>query len=84
MSINLNVTYDCSGEDAELLKNMAMVEHERWIASHKLMGYTYHPEKDCIRKYHESICPWNALDEVTKIHDFKVVDTTIKLAYENK
>ena len=62
----------------------AMVEHERWIASHKLMGYTYHPEKDCVRKYHESICPWNALDELTKVHDFKVVDTTIKLAYENK
>lgn len=79
-----SITYECSADDADLLENVAMVEHERWIASHKLMGYTYHPEKDCVQKYHESICPWDELDESTKIQDFKVVDTTIELAYEKK
>jgi hypothetical protein len=79
-----SITYECSADDADLLENVAMVEHERWIASHKLMGYTYHPEKDCVQKYHESICPWDELNESKKNHDFKVVDTTIKLAYEKK
>lgn len=73
--------YKCSKEDAQLLQNIAMVEHERWIASHKLMGYTYNPINNCVQKHHKCICHWDDLDEVTKSYDCNVVDTTIKMAY---
>lgn len=73
--------YKCSKEDAQLLQNIAMVEHERWIASHKLMGYTYNPINDCVQKHHKCICHWDDLDEVTQSYDCNVVDTTIKMAY---
>lgn len=73
--------YNCSDEDARLLRNMAVVEHERWIASHRLMGYTYDATRDYVKKHHECICPWENLDEVTQSYDCNVVDTTIKMAY---
>lgn len=73
--------YVCHTDDKELLINMAMVEHERWIASHKLMGYTYAPENDYVKKHHRCLCPWDDLDEMTQSWDCNVVDTTIKMAY---
>lgn len=73
--------YKCSKENEQVLINLAMVEHERWIASHKLMGYTYNPENDCVQKHHKCICPWDDLDEMTQSYDCNVVDTTIKMAY---
>ena len=72
--------YQCSREDAQLLQNIAMVEHERWIASHKLMGYTYNPETNFVKKYHKCMCPWKDLDELSQSYDCNVVDTTIKMA----
>lgn len=74
-------TYRCSGEDATLLMNIAMTEHERWIASHKLMGYTYAKESDLVKKMHKCICPWDELDEQTQSYDCNVVDTTIRMEY---
>lgn len=76
-------SYSCSNKKDEImLQNMAMVEHERWIASHKLMGYQYNPENDYVKKYHKCICPWDSIDEETQSYDCNVVDTTIKMAYE--
>lgn len=74
--------YACDKDDEQLLMNIAMVEHERWIASHKLMGYTYNPENDCVQKHHKCICSWDDLDEITQSYDCNVVDTTIKMAYK--
>ena len=74
--------YECGTDEEQLLLNIAMVEHERWIASHKLMGYTYNPENDCVQKHHKCICSWNELDEMTQSYDCNVVDTTIKMAYK--
>lgn len=68
--------------EAELLWNIANVEHERWIASHKLMGYTYDAKNDVVRKFHKNICPLEELDEMTQSYDCNVVDTTIKMEYE--
>ena len=61
---------------------MAIVEHERWVASHKLLGYTYSPENNFVKKQHKCLCKWECLDETTKSYDCNVVDTTIKMAYE--
>lgn len=74
--------YECSKEEERLLLNMARVEHERWIASHKLMGYTYDQDTDCVPKHHKCLCLWNELDEVIRSYDYNVVDTTIKMAYK--
>lgn len=68
--------------ETELLWNIANVEHERWIASHKLMGYTYDAKNDVVRKFHKNICPLEELDEMTQSYDCNVVDTTIKMEYE--
>ena len=73
--------YICHNEDKERLINLAMVEHERWIASHKLMGYTYAPEDDYVKKHHRCLCPWEDLGEKTQSWDCNVVDTAIKMAY---
>jgi hypothetical protein len=77
------IKYDtCNKEEERLLQNLAIVEHERWIASHKLLGYSYNPKEDYVKKYHDCICLWSELkDEKTKSYDCKVVDTTIKLTH---
>lgn len=75
--------YECGKDDELLFLNIAMVEHERWIASHKLMGYTYNPENDSVQKHHKYICPWDELDEIMQSYDCNVVDTTIKMAYKS-
>lgn len=68
--------------EAELLWNIANVEHERWIALHKLMGYTYGEKDNYEQKHHHCICPLDELDEMTQSYDCNVVDTTIKMEYE--
>lgn len=75
------IRYAHAKDKLELLLNIARVEHERWIASHKLMGYTYNKPSDHVKKYHESISSWDTLSEKTKSYDCSVVDTTIKLMY---
>lgn len=77
------IRYKMANEaDAELLWNMALVEHERWIASHKLMGYSYGEKDNYEQKHHHCICPLDELDEMTQSYDCNVVDTTIKMEYE--
>ena len=79
--VPLAVRYECDEDSAELLYNMAIVEHERWIASHKLMGFTYNGETDYVKKHHKYMCAFEELDEITQSYDCNVVDTTIKLSY---
>ncbi len=81
---NNKTAYQCSEEDAVLLQNMAMVEHERWIASHRLMGFTLGPKTDIVKKLHEDMKSWKDLSEKIQSYDCNVVDTTIKLVYEEK
>ena len=74
------VKYLCEESDIAMLLNVAKVEHERWVASHKLMGYIYDEVNDCVRKHHRCLRSWDELDEVTRSYDCNVVDTTIRLA----
>ena len=60
---------------------MAIVEHERWIASHKLMGFIDCSDDDCIQKRHKCLRPWNELNDEKQSYDCDVVDTTIKIEY---
>lgn len=72
--------YVCNQQEETLLSNLALVEHERWIASHKLMGFKYGASKDYVKKHHKCMCDFDQLDVETQSYDCNVVDTTIKLA----
>ena len=67
-----------------LIVNIAIVEHERWTASHKLMGYTYGKTKDYVKKQHNCICTWKEVEESTQSYDRNAVYATIKIAYEKR
>jgi hypothetical protein len=82
--IDETTKYTCPAQAEQLLLNMAMVEHERWIAAHKLMGYIFAPKTDLVQKHHQCICPFEELTEYTQSFDCKVVNTTIKLEYQKK
>lgn len=75
------VKYTCDADTSLVLENVAIVEHERWIAAHKLMGYTEGTENDIVHKHHSNICHWSELNEETQSYDYNVVDTTIRLAH---
>ncbi len=75
--------YECGKDEEQLLLNIAMVEHERWIASHKLMGYRDADVTDPVKKLHENMKPFDMLKEKTQSYDCNVVDTTIKMVYIN-
>ena len=64
----------------EKLLNVAKCEHIRWESSHKLMGYTYAPNKCIIQKHHNCLIPWENLDEETQSYDCNVVDTSIRMS----
>ncbi|MEE0926208.1 MAG: hypothetical protein UH641_01280, partial [Bacteroidales bacterium] len=76
-----SINYKCDEKEKQLFLNMAIVEHERWIASHKLMGYVDCSDDDCIQKRHKCLRPWNELNEEKQSYDCDVVDTTIKIEY---
>ena len=69
--------YACNEEEAILLKNMARMEHERWISSQKLFGYTFGTNYDRSKKQCNLMCSWDELDEMTKSYDYSVVDANI-------
>lgn len=74
--------YKCdNAEYAELLHNMALLEHERFISARHLKGFVYAEEKDFVKKYHDCLCPLEKLDELKQSYDCNVIDTTIKMAY---
>lgn len=74
--------YRCdNAEYAELLHNMALLEHERFISARHLKGFVYAEEKDFVKKYHDCLCPLEKLNELKQSYDCNVIDTTIKMAY---
>lgn len=74
--------YKCdNAEYAELLHNMALLEHERFISARHLKGFVYAEEKDFVKKYHDCLCPLEKLNELKQSYDCNVIDTTIKMAY---
>lgn len=75
------ITYTCNNESLKLLlRNMAVLEHERWISAHKLMGYSWGDKKNLANKKLPDMCPFDKLSDSTQSYDYNVVDTTIKLA----
>lgn len=72
----------CGAADDELLRNMAMLEHERWMAAHRLMGFRYAADNDSVKRLNNCMKELEKLDEKHQSYDYNVVDTTIKLAYK--
>ena len=79
------VDYKCdNAEYAELLHNMALLEHERFISARHLKGFVYAEEKDFVKKYHNCLCPLEKLDELKQSYDCNVIDTTLRLEAEKE
>lgn len=77
--------YKCDkAEYAELLHNMALLEHERFISARHLKGFMYAEEKDFVKKYHNCLCTFSELEESTQSYDNNVIDTTIRLEAEER
>lgn len=72
-----------------VMLRLAMLEHARWNAAHRLLGYV--PEREAHstderRRRHNCLRPWDELDEEAsatgydyKALDFSVVDTSVSL-----
>ena len=77
--------YRCdNAKYAELLHNMALLEHERFISARHLKGFVYAEEKDFVKKYHDCLCPLEKLNELKQSYDCNVIDTTIRLEAEER
>lgn len=83
--------YKCdNAEYAELLHNMALLEHERFISARHLKGFIQDPnnkeapQKDFVKKYHDCLCPFSKLEESTQSYDNNVIDTTLRLEAEER
>lgn len=83
--------YKCdNAEYAELLHNMALLEHERFISARHLKGFIQDPnnkeapQKDFVKKYHNCLCAFSKLEESTQSYDNNVIDTTIRLEAEER
>lgn len=80
------ITYKCEkDEDQLLLRNLARVEHERWLAAHRLLGFKLGDEQNMISKNHPDMVSWSRLStEEKQSYDCNVVDTTIRMYYQEK
>lgn len=83
--------YKCdNAENAELLHNMALLEHERFISARHLKGFIQDPnnkeapQKDFVKKYHNCLCAFSKLKESTQSYDNNVIDTTLRLEAEER
>jgi hypothetical protein len=55
--------------DADMLENLAQLEHRRWMADKYLAGYSYGEERDEDRMLHPDLIPWQMLTEEDKEKD---------------
>jgi hypothetical protein len=77
LDIHDNSTH-CTGPYGDILEHLAVGEHMRWEASHRMMGYKFSAAgTDDIKKLHECIKPYFSLDEDTKHFDWLVVKNSI-------
>lgn len=58
-------------EENQIVRNLAILEHLRWYASHEMMGYTRAPKEihRCVErmKVHNTLIDWEELDEESRI-----------------
>ena len=70
-----------------ILRNLAIAEHMRWVASHEMLGYTKGDNNNHARKTHTCMVDWEDIKgtadgrtaEELKAYDCDVVDTTLEL-----
>ena len=63
----------------KVLCYLAIGEHIRWEASHKVLGYTLGVETDDVKKTHDCLKDFALLDNKVKHYDYLVVKTTLSL-----
>ncbi len=55
--------------DAETLENLAILEHQRWMADKHLAGYSYGPVRDEDQMLHPDLVPWEKLSDADREKD---------------
>lgn len=55
--------------DKVLVEQLAEIEHRRWMATKYLYGWDYGRKRDSFLREHESLLPFEQLDEDTKNYD---------------
>jgi hypothetical protein len=71
-----------------LIHNIAVLEHVRWNASHEIQGFQRDADvprqlRSLLRK-HRCLDDWSNLSYYTKLFDFAVVITTLKIEKDEK
>lgn len=77
--LNDSQNQECRYEDIRLIDNIAHMEHERWVSTQKLLGYTYGTHIDRIKKQNSYMLSWENLDEQIKYIDFRLVEASFAM-----
>lgn len=85
----VNIYTELTDKENRMLRNLARLEHERWVASMKLQGWRCTPQStddpSPCSKLHNDMRPWDELRsegedrQTTQGYDCSVVDTSIRL-----
>ena len=85
-SLTQNIDADQISNDDylnSLIKNLAALEHVRWIASHEIQGFQYDAKVDkqirSLLKKHPYMVDWNDLPNSIKLYDVAVVVTSLMI-----
>lgn len=88
-----------TAKENDTMRNLAILEHCRWVASHELLGYTLNkdsPRCDERTLRHNCLIDWDKLDSESrkastkdrtrdyKSQDYSVVETSIALFYHTR
>ena len=68
----------------QAIRNIAICEHLRWIASHEMIGYELGDKTDEMRKQHDCLMPWQDLPSKTQDYDYNVMEQTVKIVINEK
>ena len=63
----------------QVIRNMAVCEHLRWVASHEMLGYVCGDEDNEVKKTHTCLRPWHELSPEIQDYDYNVMEKTVEL-----
>jgi len=60
-------------DNTELVEQLSILEHERWMADRRINGWTHGPVRNNTRRIHPDLVPFNKLSEKSKSLDREMV-----------
>jgi len=62
-----------------LVEELAILEHERWMADRRINGWSYGPVRDNMRRIHPDLIPFSKLSEESRTYDRMIVRSFLKM-----